>query len=231
MLQQLGKILLVLMFVTFLKTSEGQIFNISVKSDSIENDGKKKRKFLFALDARRSFVLNRKTKFTGIKIGATVNNKYKWGLGIYGLENPIRMNDVFLDKEEFPDASDTILFDFNYISYFFEPILIKTKRWEVTTPFQMGIGSIKLSYRDTTDTKDVLFQKGGSPILGFSSLTQYKLFRWLALGAGFGYRLIVLKDSEVRRSVSAPIYNFQVKILFGEIYKMVFKPHELEEWS
>jgi len=219
------------MFVTFLKTSEGQIFNISVKSDSIENDGKKKRKFLFALDARRSFVLNRKTKFTGIKIGATVNNKYKWGLGIYGLENPIRMNDVFLDKEEFPDASDTILFDFNYISYFFEPILIKTKRWEVTTPFQMGIGSIKLSYRDTTDTKDVLFQKGGSPILGFSSLTQYKLFRWLALGAGFGYRLIVLKDSEVRRSVSAPIYNFQVKILFGEIYKMVFKPHELEEWS
>ena len=108
------------MFVAFLKNSEGQIFNTAVKSDSIENDGKKKRKFLFALDARRSFVLNRKTKFTGIKIGATVNNKYKWGLGIYGMETPIRMNDVLLDKEEYPDASDTILFDFNYISYFFQ---------------------------------------------------------------------------------------------------------------
>ena len=230
-MQQLGKIFLVLIFFAFLKTSEGQIFGTSVKSDSLENDGKKKRKFLFALDARRSFVLNRKTKFTGIKIGATVNNTYKWGLGLYAMENPIRMNGVLLDKEEYPDASDTILFDFNYVSYFFEPILIKTKRWEVSTPFQIGIGSIKLSYRDTTNTKDVLFQKGGSPIVGVSSLAQFKLFRWLALGAGFGYRVIVVKDADVRRSVSAPIYNFQVKILFGEIFKMVFKPNELEEWS
>lgn len=191
----------------------------------------KKNKFLLALDARRSFVLDKKTKFNGLKIGAVVSEKYKIGLGLYWMERPIILRDIKLNKEQYPDASDTVKFNFNYTSIFYEPIWYKNKRWELSTPLHLGIGAIRLSYRDTSNTKDVEFLKGGTPLAGISAAAEFKIWRWLAIGSGAGYRFILLNDSKVRKSVSAPIYSFSLKILAGELFKMTFRRKKLKEWQ
>lgn len=203
-------------------------------SDSItvikKEKKKNKVKFLFVLDARRSFVLDKKTKFNGFKLGVSIKERHRLGLGVYGMQNPIRLPGLQIDKQEYPDASDTLLFNFNYTSIFYQPVLFVNKRWEISTPHQLGIGKIRLYYRDTTDTKDVLFLEGAVPMFTVSSVFQFKIFRWIGLGLGVGYRMAISSDDDVKNAVNAPFYNFQLKVFLGEIYRMTFKKDQLEEW-
>jgi len=187
-------------------------------------------KLLFVLDARRSFVLDRKTKFNGLKFGVTIKKRHRLGMGIYWMQEPIRLPGLKIDKLEYPDASDTLKFNFSYTSIFYQPVLFANKRWDISIPLQLGVGKIQLFYRDTTDTKDVLFLEGGVPIFTLSSVVQFKIVRWFGLGAGLGYRMALSSDKEVKNAVNAPFYNVQLKIFLGEIYRMTFKRKELEEW-
>jgi len=127
------------------------IYSVSQElSDSItvvhEEKKKKKVKFLFVLDARRSFVLDKKTKFNGVKIGVSIKERHRLGLGFYGMQNPIRLPGLQIDKQEYPDASDTLLFNFEYTTLFYQPVLFVNKRWEISTPHQLGNGKIRLYY-------------------------------------------------------------------------------------
>jgi len=207
-------------------SQEGKVANDTVVS--IKEP--KKFKFLFAFDARRSFVLDRNVKFNGVKIGATYKGKLRFGMGIYEMRNPIRMPGIPVDKVEFPDATDTVFFKFNYSGVFVEPIWYNSKRWQISTPAQLGNGDVVLSYRDTSNTRNVEFFKGTVPVFSTSVAGQYKIWRWLAIGSGFGYRFILVKENDIKKSVSAPFYNLSVKVLLGELYKMAFKKEELEEW-
>lgn len=230
---QLNKTLVCLFLILSLcQSSFGQTDSTQVGDSTQVEEPKKKRntKFLFALDARRSFVLNKKTKFNGFKIGVIYKERHKFGLAFYGIQNPIILPDVHVDKNEYPDASDTVKFNFDYSCLFYEPIWFKSKRWQLSTPFQFGAGSIKLSYRNLEDTRDVEFLRGGTGVAGVSGVAQFKILRWLAVASGAGYRFILIDDKKVRRSISAPIYNFSVKILAGELFKMAFRRKKLEEW-
>lgn len=190
----------------------------------------KTAKLLFAFDARRSFVLNEKVKFNGFKIGVELYEKHRLGLGIYGMERPVKFVG-FVDRQRFPEATDTIHFNFNYSGLFYEYIWLRTKRWELSTPLHFGVGGLELKFQDTTGRiSPEPFVKGGSFVLGFGGSVQFKVWRWLALGTGGGYRTMLTKEENIKKPLNAPYYQFQVKILLGEIYRMVFKRETLEEW-
>ncbi len=211
---------------------ESSYSNIELMSPSIKDSAKKQKKykFLFAFDARRSFVMDRNVKFNGIKIGLTYLDKARFGLGFYGMRNPIRMQGIQLDPMEYPNASDTIYFNFTYSGLFYEPIWYNSKRWQLSTPVNFGGGEITLSYKVKDSTRTEQFMKGGVPVFGVRGAAQFKVFRWLAVGTGLGYRFILVEDKQVKSSISAPFYNFSVKVLFGELFRMAFKKEELEEW-
>lgn len=190
----------------------------------------KTAKLMFAFDARRSYVLQNKVKFLGIKIGAEIKEKHKVGLGIYWLQEPVNFVGR-VDKVEFPEATDTLLFNFNYSGLFYDYIWLRTKRWELTTPLHLGLGGIELKYIDTAGrVSPHPFIKGGSFVFGAGGSVQFKVWRWLALGTGGGYRTMLTKEENIKKPLNAPYYQFQVKILLGELYRMAFRRKELEEW-
>lgn len=189
----------------------------------------KNLKFFFGFDARRSFVLKKNSKFNGIKIGLSYKNKHRFGLGLYGMQEPITFVGE-VDRIKHPDATDTVRFNFGYGSLFYEYVWFKNKRWDLSTPIHFGLGNLAFSFKDTSANYQRLFG-GGALMTELTGVAQFKIFRWFALGTGVGYRMMLIDDKTIRKSLNSPVYIFQVKILFGEIYKMTFRRKNLEEWK
>jgi hypothetical protein len=186
-------------------------------------------KFFFGFDARRSFVLKNNSKFNGIKIGLSYKNKHRFGIGLYGMQEPITFVGE-VDRIKHPDATDTVRFNFGYGSLFYEYVWFKNKRWDLSTPIHFGLGNLAFSFKDTSANYQRLFG-GGALMTELTGVAQFKIFRWFALGTGVGYRMMLIDDKTIRKSLNSPVYIFQVKILFGEIYKMTFRRKNLEEWK
>lgn len=189
----------------------------------------KKAKLIFAFDARRSFVLGNKVKLNGLKVGIELHEKYRFGLGFYAMSDPVEYKGK-IDQSKYPAATDTLLFQFNYFGSFHDYVWLRTKRWELTSPIHLGIGGIEISYLDTAGHRSSPFIRQGSFVLGAGAAAQFKIWRWLALGTGGGYRRMLTQEENIKRPLNAPYYQFQVKILLGELYRMAFRRETLEEW-
>ena len=45
----------------------------------------------------------------------------------------------------------------------------------------------------------------------------YYVFPFLGVGAGIGYRIMLINNPYINEEFTAPIYNFKVKIVFSKI--------------
>jgi hypothetical protein len=204
----------------------------SMPLDTATKKKKKKVKFLFAFDSRRSFAVGEKVKMSGFKIGITIKERHKTGFGIYGLGDGINLEGIELNPVDFPGSSDTSLvnFNFNYATIFYEFVYFKKGRWELTIPQHLGSGSVTAAYEDTVGVFQPISEfKTGAYVL--STTAQFKVFRWFALGTGVGYRTMLTKNETLKEGFRGPIYSFQIKVLLGELYRMAFKKEELDDWK
>ena len=147
LLQHIYKYLLLLTLLVSQAYAQDQFvaFDLDYPTDSSEIK-KNHWKFLFGFDARTSWVLGEKTALAGLKIGATVNKKHKFGIGLYFLKRPIIRGEVYLDQSIYPYASDTTSYNFGYSSFFYEYIWYNSKRLSFSTPFHLGTATVTASY-------------------------------------------------------------------------------------
>lgn len=209
-----------------------QVFEGFSKSptDTLSDDKKiKKVKLYFAFDASRSFLREPNVKFNGFKVGVELQEKHRLGISFHGLAEPVRFQGK-LNRVDYPESTDTLFFNFNYASIFYDYVWLRTKRWELTSPIHLGSGNIELSYLDTMRVRRAPFLSTSAVMVGFGGSAQFKIFRWFALGAGAGYRQMLTKDENIGKSLNAPFYQFQLKVLIGELFRMAIKRDEMEEW-
>lgn len=190
-------------------------------------------KFLFAFDARTSWVLGERAGLAGLKIGTTLNKKHKFGLGLYFLKQPIVRGGVNLSETDYPTATDTTRYNFGYSSLFYEPIWFTNKRLTLSTPLHLGTATVNASYlyRDTTGAGYTEYFEGRVKMFEISGVANFKIFRWFAIGAGAGYRGLLTPDANARRAFGGPVLIFQAKIMFGVIYKLAFKKPIDDGWE
>ncbi|MCW5918764.1 MAG: hypothetical protein KIS71_03175, partial [Bacteroidetes bacterium] len=50
----------------------------------------------------------------------------------------------------------------------------------------------------------------------------YKLIRWVGIGFGVGYRVMLKNNKQLKDNLSSPIYILRLKIFVDEIYRTVF---------
>jgi len=208
--------------VLFLLFGGGGAYYCNAQEDKIDTVyTEKKVKFLFGLDATQSFVLKNKSKFWGLRIGIEIKNKHKLGVGFYGMDTPVYLAKK-LDDTKYPNANDTLIFNFNYNTLFYEYVWYQSKRWELSTPFHLGTGEVTVKYKDMLTGGTPIFFNGKTGLVVTSFSAQFLINRWLALGSGVGYRYLLSKNEKVKTGLNAPIYVFRVKILFGELFKKWF---------
>lgn len=190
--------------------------------DTIRYDLEQKPKFAFRLDSRNSFISARQSKILGFKIGWDYNDRVKLGIGFSYLSNGIFRDRAYVTEDGQTDTARAQL-KFNYISPFFEYVFFSKGRWEHAIPVQFGFGNSRFDYYNE---KGQLVRDDFRPVILYepAMTTQFKIFSWVGLGAGVGYRLLLLNNNAIGENLNSPVYVLKVKVFFGDIYKKVIKP-------
>ena len=177
--------------------------------ESIKISLQERPKFYISLDNKNSFISNRSGWFLGAKVGLEYNYIFRYGLGFYALYNQKYATYVNGIKE-----SEEYL-SFNYGTIFGEYIFKSHKKYDFSLPISLGFGSSWTgNYSDSEDKYLVILYE--AQLIG-----TYYLFKFLGIGAGVGYRIMLLNNPHIDEQFTAPIYSIKVKLDFGKIFQMI----------
>lgn len=190
-------------------------FTLYSQKDSAE---KTSYKFICNFDMRNSVVIGHSVKFNGLKIGLS-NSKHRFGIGFYGLRQPVITKNRNAD---FIDATDTSRYHFGFFSFYFEKIVLRSKRWEFSIPFHFNLGELRGEYW-TTEKNYKEYLKIPASSFTFSVKSHFKVWRWIGFTGGLGYNLMINKGFKTRQALNAPFYSFGVKLFLGEAWKLTTK--------
>lgn len=157
---------------------------------------------LLSFDQRNTFLetnnnYNTPVSLRGVKLGATIMERHRTGLGVYQVMHKRRH---LYKVNGLPANLD---FDFRYLTLFYEYYFVYTKRWDVGIPFEIGAGRYRAS--DTSFARNGLVWPVGTGID-----VHLKLHRWLALTTMGGYRMVGNNSSGVK--LDNWFYSFGVAI-------------------
>jgi hypothetical protein len=171
-------------------------------------------KLSLGLDSRRSFISNRDVKMLGLRVSMDFQNRARLGFGLYFLASPYYRLFNEIDAQGLPTTARHKL-QFTYISAYFEYVILSSLRWEFSMPVHLGIGDVGFVGL-VEEPKSVLLTE--ATLLG-----SYKIFPFLGLGGGVGYRQILAGGTLIRENFNSPTYSFGLKFWFGYLYQKYIK--------
>ncbi|TXB67212.1 hypothetical protein FRY74_03230 [Vicingus serpentipes] len=188
---------------------------VGVFEEDFRTSFKIKPKLDVKLDTRFSFIAASDIRTTGVKLGLSFNREFKMGLGYNRLISPSKS---FIQKDDVNYKADLY---YEYLSPYLEYIYHNSKKWEFNIAIQFGIGrGYYQFYNSLTDSKE---KTNHSFILSYepSMLIDYKIVRWVGIGSGIGYRLILYKNKNISEHLTSPVFIFKAKIYLGEIVRTI----------
>jgi hypothetical protein len=192
------------------------------QNDSTGNTWNKPRFFL-QLDRYNSFIANEGADMSGLKAGLEFGKKYRFGIGLYNLRSDIIEYKLLTPEQAAEAPADSVKAQLNmgYVPLCFEYIFYDHNRWQFGVPIHLGFGGTYFTYFDKSgNTKKI---KGQNVMLTDVVISgQYKVFRWVGIGAGIGFRKMLVDNPAIQRNFNSPLYNLRIKIFLGEIYRTVF---------
>ncbi|AND64081.1 hypothetical protein AX766_06485 [Flavobacterium covae] len=176
--------------------------------ERISNPDKKYR-FIFQMDNRFSSLRGNHISILGTKIGFQYKNKFRFGLGSSFILSPVNITYVNKKTQAINDNKVSMW----YGSLFTDWIFYKNPKWECFLTEQIGFG--KPSFvREIND--DIVRDTNISLYVNeISGQTNYRILKWLGLGAGVGYRAVLNSKAALKTTFDAPIYIGKV-ILYPE---------------
>lgn len=170
------------------------------------------------LESRWSFINNTPTKVSGVRLGLSFRRKLKIGIGYSWLDRKVSEKLRTTDAYGNSISVDNYL-KFGYICYYADFVFYKTKRWQLSIPIQAGTG---LYWRQYSNGTDLIKSKKRFLLLyepGIS--TQYKITKWLGLGADVCVRLTLRNTNYLSNTLNSPVYAGKILIWFDQIYYMI----------
>ncbi len=188
--------------------------------DTVKASFRSRPKFLFQLDTYNSFVSSESANTSGLRAGLDFNRRVRLSLGYYNLTSEIIKRKAVTDSD-FGDTVNARL-DMNYFPAGFEYVFYNTFPWEVSVPFNIGPGkSYFWYYRNNDGEQGRVDEKTVAlAILGVGA--QYKIVKWFGVGAGLGYRVMLIDNSNINENFNSVIYSLNLRIFLDEIVKTVF---------
>lgn len=190
-----------------------------VIKDKHHIEATKKWKFMLAFDGRRSLMKNQTVKIGGLRIGMQFKNNFRTGIGLYGFDRPFETTIQFPKNGEKIKANE--LLNYSYFTLFFEPIIYRIRKWEFSVPTSIGRGRAKLLVLDTLG-RVLANREGGTTFLEVAGYAENRVFWWIGIGGGIGYRQILNTQIIGGRKLDGPYYQLAIKLYLGEIARRVF---------
>jgi hypothetical protein len=175
------------------------------------------RRIVAQFDQRYSLLNGDLVGINGFKLGIEWRGRLRTGLGLYLLSDGVPSRAPI--PLALPPETRTEL-RFRYVAVYGEYVLVGTPRWELSTPTQFGFGKVFTGYylpdgsrrRSTTD-HIWLFEP--------SLVGHMRVFRWVGVGAGAGYRQMLFLNGSQQRELSGVIFLGRVKLFLGDLYKII----------
>lgn len=174
------------------------------------------RRFTFQLDIRNSIINHRVVTLPGLKLGVEWRGRIRTGLGVYLLSNGIPSRQPI--PSELPAATSAEL-RLRYVAGFGEYVVLGNPRWELATQLQLGVGKTYAHY-ELPGGSVVRSPKKVIWLVEPSVAAQMRVYRWLALGSGLGWRQPVFVNSLTQRELNGPVFYGRVKVSLGDLYKI-----------
>jgi len=203
-----------LYLLSFLSIVMAQVAFSQTFEKELEFALQKKPKFDFRLDSRNTFISQNGVRVFGFKFGVDYNRTLSFGLGYNQLLSNVKRDVYHHGLEQSAKLS------YYYISPYIDYTFYRDSKWELSIPVQLGIGEAFYEY--SVNNKPVDFAKGFmfsyEPAISF----QYKFLSYFGAGAGVGYRLMIVNNSNVKEQFTSPVYLFKFKIYFQDLYQDLF---------
>lgn len=175
------------------------------------------RRLVFQFDQRYSLLQRELVGINGLKLGVEWRGRLRTGVGLYFLSSAINTR---AEVPSFVPPGSTDKIRFRYGVLYGEYVLLGTPRWELSTPLQAGAGYYYVRYQYPNGTvyhsprKTIWLVE---PTVG----GHMRVFRWVGLGAGVGYRQALLTEDKLEDDISGVIFYGRVKLFLGDLYKVV----------
>jgi len=188
-----------------------------------DNQPEKKHKIIFSFDNRNTFILGSRAAMSGIKFGVEHNKRHRFGMGIYAIKSKtfilLGQQQITYEPQKgvLRDTLVDLFAGLDYLTLYYEYVWLSKKRWEIATPVSFGFGTASVNY---TLNKEKITYKS-IPILSIESVVgaHYKIFSWVGIGVGIGYRKIIYSDKTIGHRLDAPLYILKVKLFLGSLFK------------
>lgn len=171
---------------------------------------KEEPKFEFKLDSRNAFISNTGVRVLGFKLGLNFDDKLSFGLGYNQLWSKPK-NQLFIEGVNYNAEVN-----YYYFSPYVEYTFYRDEKWEFSIPVQFGLGE---SWYEFERNGNKLSRSRNFVVSYEPAITvQYTFLKYFGLGAGVGYRLMIVPNQSIEEQFTSPVYIFKFKIFFQEIY-------------
>lgn len=175
------------------------------------------RRPVFQLDIRNSIINHQLVTVPGLKLGIEWRGRLRTGLGVYLLSNGIPSRQPV--PSELPAATVSEL-RLRYVAGYGEYVVLGNPRWELATQLQIGVGKTYARYA-LPDGNLLRSPKRVIWLAEPSLMAQMRVYRWLALGTGVGWRQPVFINRFTQRELNGPVFYGRVKLSLGDVYKVM----------
>lgn len=186
---------------------------------------------LIGMDNHYTAFFGQSTNFWGAKLGLEFMQNYRMGFGAYYMPKKVAMAPKRYDGE-----ADTTYrkFRMHYYTTFFEWIFIRNFRWELALPVSAGYGRAEVEQWVPGRNEHTMgrWEKGkdiGEFVATFHIQAHYKIFSWVGIGLGLGWRQIISREPEIQQNLSGAILSYKIKLFPGSLYKALFKKEKILE--
>lgn len=185
---------------------------------------KNKPTFFLTLDKTGSFVAGKGAVTNEIRIGLDFKKKIRFGIGYAALASDVVADKTIKTQVTQRDSVVPAKLSLSYFTLSGEYTFYESKRWQITMPVVIGLGSSYFNYYEKINGsyKTKKTDEGTVLLLGPSGVATYRILRWVGVSGGIGFRHVVVNNSKIKDSFNSPIYLLRIRIFMGEIYKTVF---------
>jgi hypothetical protein len=191
--------------------------------DTLQAPKIKAIKLALDFDKRFSFINNSDVNIWGFRLGVSVNNKYKVGIGGYFLSQ--KSSGIILDATGVPINQLTKNLYIGTI--YFEPYLFRRKRWEMGMIFEVGYGKAELDssnkirgrFLTTSEKQDfVAAGMGYSVLFLLPDIKGLHFLSYFGLNGITGLRKTVF-NSDLQYNYDGWYWSAGVKVFIDKIFR------------
>ncbi|HQQ95531.1 MAG TPA: acyloxyacyl hydrolase [Bacteroidia bacterium] len=192
--------------------------------DSLQDVIKGKSSIDVRLESRWSFIDHQAITISGVRAGAAYEKKLRLGVGLNWLKTNLS-SEVSELSESGQITTHQHYFKLAYVVGYADAVFYKTKRWQLSVPIQIGLGSTwyqdtkGYSLKNTQGSKFLFIYEPGVTV-------QFKLTQWFGAGADVAYRFVLKNNARVSEQLNSPTYSLKILFWLDQLYYICFPESE-----